>query len=98
MALLERLKSLWGNPEQTGCKHEWQVEEPTFQIGNSFKQWDGPIHDYCTKCGQIRLHPECRHQYKRVKDDGSGPMVNGKRMMLVSICSKCGSKLYKSAK
>lgn len=94
--MFEKLKILFRkSPKEPECEHNWVMEEPDFQFGNSYKEWIGPVFDYCSKCGERRPHPECKHRYKKVRDDGSGPIVNGKRMELKAVCSKCGSKLYK---
>lgn len=68
--MFEKLKALFKkSPKEPKCEHDWVMEEPDFQFGNSYKEWWGPIYDYCTKCGERRLHPECEHRYEEVSDD-----------------------------
>lgn len=89
--ILERLKRLWGSPE---CQHNWEVEKPSLEIGGILQMWDGPLYDYCTKCGKKRTHPECEHDWLSIGDDGRGPIVNGEKMVLVAKCSLCGASHY----
>lgn len=84
--------------EVPACDHDWQIEHPTIQIGEHFKQWDGPVRDVCRKCGAMRPHPECNHSWKRCEDDGKGWIVNGVKVVRVRICKKCGCNQYKTPK
>ena len=89
--ILERLKKLWRKPP---CEHDWVMEKPSTDVGGSLQIWDGPFYDYCTKCGEKRIHPECQHDWQPAEDDGKGIIANGRKMVLVAICSICGAKSY----
>ena len=90
--ILERLKKLWGKLEKKECEHDWKMESPSTDFGGALQIWDGPVYDYCTKCGERRRHPECQHDWQPVENH-SGRVPNGE-MVLTAICSICGSKLY----
>ena len=90
----ERLKKLLAKK----CKHEWVLEEPTFNIGNSFKIWEGVIYDHCRKCGAQRPHPECKHRWQPTDDDGNGPIINNVKYIRASVCKRCGAFQYKAPK
>lgn len=74
------------------------MEGPTFSIGEHYKEWDGPIYDYCPKCGSRRCHPECNHSWERTCDDGNGMIVNGVKQVRIGICRKCGAYKYVTPK
>ncbi|MBO4516657.1 hypothetical protein J5751_04485 [bacterium] len=76
------------------CQHDWQLEAPTYNVGDAFKEWEGPIKDYCTKCGATRPHPECEHEWEPAIDDEKGPVVNYIQLVRTHVCTKCGMGLY----
>ena len=51
------LQKLFQKFFQKKCQHNWQIEQPTHDIGG-LMVWEGPVKDYCTKCGARRPHPE----------------------------------------
>ena len=93
--ILERLKHMFSRTE---CKHDWEMEGPTTNVGGALMIWDGPIYDYCKKCGERRVHPECEHNWEPAEDDGQGIIINGKKTVRVTVCSKCGSSQYEVPK
>jgi len=80
------------------CQHNWEMEEPTYNIGDTYKEWYGQIYDYCTKCGAKRTRPECQHRWQPAQDDGSGSIIYGKKMIRTAICTKCGAQKYETPK
>ena len=87
------LQKLFQKFFQKKCQHNWQIEQPTHDIGG-LMVWEGPVKDYCTKCGARRPHPECKHKWQPVEDDGKGCYIDGIKQVRTHICSKCGTTLY----
>jgi len=96
--MLKWIKNLFHHECEHECEHDWKMEEPTMNFGNSFKMWEGPIYDYCTKCGERRPHPECRHIWLLAPEKGeiNGVYVNGKRIVKTAICGKCGAAKWET--
>ena len=80
------------------CQHDWQLEEPTHNVGDALKIWEGPIEDVCKKCGARRPHPECDHTWQPAIDDGKGAIVNDVKLARTHTCAKCGAGLYEKPK
>ena len=97
MGILKKLfrKSSNQPKQENACEHDWVLEEPTHEVGISFKMWEGPLMEYCRKCGAWRRRPECDHNWKPIDDDGRGITVNGRKTKRVAIRSKCGAAKYK---
>lgn len=98
--MIKWLKKIFNKSQEQKCEHIWKLEEPTMNFGNSFKMWEGPMYNYCTKCGERRPHPECRHMWFLAPDDDEKVefTVNGKKMVRTAICGKCGASKYEALK
>jgi len=90
--MVKWLKKLFGHE----CKHEWIIEDPLFNLGGVLQVWEGPIYERCTKCGERRRRPDCRHIWLLApdKDEINGVVVNGKKIEKTAVCGKCGLSRY----
>ena len=95
MCLFKTPEQIWdGDPK---CDHDWHMEPPTMSVGGVFQEWDGPIYDYCSKCGAKRKHPECNHKWRRTKEVRFSRMIiNGERFVETKHCTKCGTQHFSS--